>query len=165
MIVSNHQRLELCNGEVGLLFEKVRGDSSSHFAVFEGRGPAQPYFNEDLEVRKLPAIVLPQYEFAYCLSVHKSQGSEFDRVLLLLADGSELFGREVLYTAVTRAKKSLELYGSDQIIESVLEQQPQRISGISDRLSRLDKVLPMSVDHTVSKLCPISHSIQNIKLR
>lgn len=47
------------------------------------------------------------YELAFCLSVHKSQGSEFEEVLILFPEGSEKLGKEVLYTAVTRAKEKL----------------------------------------------------------
>ena len=90
---------------------------------------------DDGQVRRFSALLLPRYELAYCLSVHKSQGSEFDHVILALPEGSELFGREVLYTAVTRARKSLEVYGSDHVIQKTVEHQGLRLSGLEYRMT------------------------------
>ncbi len=84
--------------------------------------------------RKIPAVLLPPFEYAYCLSVHKSQGSEFDHVLLLMPEGAEVFGREVLYTAVTRAKKKLEVWSTETVLQNALKRPSQRLSGISSRL-------------------------------
>ncbi len=75
------------------------------------------------------------YEIAYALSVHKSQGSEFERLLFLMPKGSELFGKEILYTAVTRAKKSIEIDGSLELIAAALTKRMRRQSGIVERLS------------------------------
>lgn len=75
------------------------------------------------------------YEIAYALSVHKSQGSEFERLLFLMPKGSELFGKEILYTAVTRAKKSIEIDGSLELITAALSKRMRRESGIVERLS------------------------------
>lgn len=140
MIVSNHYRMELYNGEVGVLFRRLdKGEGESEimegdFAIFHGKGSNQPYYDESLQVRRFPEVLLPSYENAYCLSVHKSQGSEFDTVLLLMPEGSEIFGREVLYTAVTRARRQLKILGCDKVIEAVLQKCPQRVSGVGERL-------------------------------
>ncbi len=72
--------------------------------------------------------LLPNYEYAYALSVHKSQGSEYDEVWLLLPPGSERFGREVLYTAITRAKKKVRIFAAPNILEMCLEKQAKRLS-------------------------------------
>lgn len=63
---------------------------------------------------------LPSYELAYCLSVHKSQGSEYDEVLFLVPEGSEVFGKEVLYTAITRARNFLDIDGEPKEIRESL---------------------------------------------
>ncbi len=67
------------------------------------------------------------------MSVHKSQGSEFEEVLILLPPGAERFGRESLYTAITRAKKKLEIWGDDEILKKIITKQTYRLSGISQR--------------------------------
>lgn len=83
--------------------------------------------------REFSPFMLPKYTLAYCLSVHKSQGSEFDKVVLVLPEGSETFGKEVLYTAITRAKKSIEIFGSDEVLEKTFQNESLRLSGITHR--------------------------------
>ena len=73
---------------------------------------------------------LNNYELAFCLSVHKSQGSEYDEVLFLVPKGSELFGREVLYTAVTRAKNKLNIDGNPEEIARALAHSTLKPSGL-----------------------------------
>src|SRR5262249_11532711 len=105
IVVATDYGLELFNGEVGIL---VCHHKVNEFSAFQ-KGDYALFPGNSLEkagqsMRQIPAILLPKFEYAYCLSVHKSQGSEFERVLLLLPEGSEIFGREVLYTGVTRAR-------------------------------------------------------------
>lgn len=130
MIAMNDYRQELFNGETGVLIRRLPLQSvgPEDYALFPSR-------QEEGQVRRLSALLLPKYEFAYCLSVHKSQGSEFDRVVLVLPEGSELFGREVFYTAITRARKFLEIYGSDAVILKTVAQKGVRLSGIEQRLT------------------------------
>ncbi len=77
---------------------------------------------------------LPSYEYAYCISVHKSQGSEYEQVLFIVPDGSESFGKEVIYTAVTRAKKILEIDGNPEQIAKALSRSSRKYSTLSSRL-------------------------------
>lgn len=119
MLTQNDYQLELYNGEVGLLISSSAGD----YALFPERG------NKD-GIKKFPAILLPKYEYAYCISIHKSQGSEFDHVVMLVPPGSEIFGKEVFYTAATRAKKRLEIWGDEGVIEKTLSEKSRRLSGI-----------------------------------
>lgn len=129
MIVMNDYRQNLFNGETGVLIRRtpLRGICTEDYGIFPDR-------DEEGQVRKIAAILLPKYEYAYCLSVHKSQGSEFDRVVLIMPEGSELFGREVLYTAVTRARKHVTIYGKDSVLHQTILHQGIRLSGISQRL-------------------------------
>lgn len=133
MIAMNDYRQELFNGETGVLVRRLplHAIGPEDYALFPSR-------QDGGQVRRLSALLLPKYEFAYCLSVHKSQGSEFERVVLVLPEGSELFGREVFYTAITRARKCLDIYGSDNVILKTVEQQGLRLSGIEQRLSTQD---------------------------
>lgn len=136
MLVHNDYRSELFNGEVGVLVRLMTYGAQEHgvqlgdYALFPGREEDGSGSN----VRKLPALLLPKYEYAYCLSVHKSQGSEFDHVLLLMPEGVETFGREVFYTAVTRARKQLEVWGSDVTLSETMARRACRLSGIKQRL-------------------------------
>ena len=81
-------------------------------------------------------MTLPPFEWGYCLSVHKSQGSEYDKVIALVPPGSERFGREVLYTAVTRAKKEIFLVGDKSILSKLLQKSSRKTSGLPSRLMK-----------------------------
>lgn len=77
----------------------------------------------------------PPFEVAFCLSIHKAQGSEFEEVLALFPEGSENFGKEALYTAVTRAKKRIEIVAEEQVLQAMLAKHSCKTSGISWRLN------------------------------
>lgn len=131
IVLKNEYRLELFNGEVGVLvrptFKGALGDfefAQGDYALFTGK---------DGEVKRVPALLLPSFEYAYCLSVHKSQGSEFEHLLLLLPPGSECFGRELLYTAVTRARRQLTLWAGDKTLSDTIARKTFRLSGIIAR--------------------------------
>lgn len=134
ILTKNNPGLELFNGETGVLISKnVEGHSfeQHHFqegdyVIFPGDVPAA--------VKQIPAVLLSSFEYAYCISVHKSQGSEFDHVLLMLPERADVFGREVLYTAVTRAKKKLELWCSESVFKKTIDHQARRLSGIFERM-------------------------------
>lgn len=118
MIKANAPKLELYNGDVGLLVRKKTLETESlqvgDYALFGGK--------------KIPALLLPKFEYSYCMSVHKSQGCEFDHVILLLPEGSERFGRELVYTGVTRAQFSLEIWSQPLIFEKILNHSSFRLS-------------------------------------
>lgn len=123
IVMENDYRLGLFNGEVGLLIKENNQD----FALFASRESSE-------EVRRIPRILMPPFEYAYCLSIHKSQGSEFDHVLLLLPEGAQSFGREALYTGITRAKKQLEIWSADDTLKQMIGSVALRQSGIVERL-------------------------------
>ncbi|NGX57180.1 MAG: RecBCD enzyme subunit RecD [Chlamydiae bacterium] len=114
MITKNDSRFGLFNGDTGVL---VNGDTAIFLDVEKG-------------LKKIPSILLPNFEYAYCMSVHKSQGSEFDHVALLMPQGAEIFGREVFYTGVTRARKQVDIWGSDDTLRATIEKRSVRYSGV-----------------------------------
>lgn len=85
--------------------------------------------------RSWPLNQLSSYEYAYCISVHKAQGSEYKDVLFLVPDGSELFGREVIYTAITRAKEMLAIDGNPDQIQKAIAHSTLKPSAIIESLS------------------------------
>jgi len=121
MITRTDLNLGLYNGEMGILKRHIANIDDP--LTLED----QAYFEGD---RTLPALILPPFEIAYVISVHKSQGSEFDRVIFLIPDRSDAFSREILYTGVTRAKKELMLRGDRALIQQMLTVQAYRHSGI-----------------------------------
>lgn len=127
MITRNDPKLELYNGDQGILIRKIQSRFSLETSLEE-----TAYFldrNSTSNYRKISILSLPSYEYCYILSVHKSQGSEYDEVVILAPDGTEAFGREVLYTAVTRAKQKVVLKGSKEVLERAILSTSRKASG------------------------------------
>jgi exodeoxyribonuclease V alpha subunit len=118
MIRENDYYLKLFNGDLAIVeFE-------------DGRGMAN-FVYDDGSIRRIPVTRLPRYEKVYAITVHQSQGSEFDKVLLIMRDEpAPIFTRELLYTAITRAKKEIELWVEDSILEYTFSHVIERESGI-----------------------------------
>jgi exodeoxyribonuclease V alpha subunit len=90
-------------------------------------------------VRTLSELRLPPNAPCWAMSVHKSQGSEFDTVLVALPERiSPLLTREMLYTAITRARKRVVVWGAREVIARCVERRIERRSGLRDRLWPLD---------------------------
>ncbi|MGL4995894.1 MAG: ATP-binding domain-containing protein, partial [Deefgea sp.] len=90
--------------------------------------------------RAIAPARLPAVETAFAMTVHKSQGSEFGHVLLLLpspADGAgSLLSRELVYTAITRARNKVSLWGEESVIASASRKGVVRQSGLAMRLMK-----------------------------
>ena len=118
LVTRNHYDLGLFNGDMGLTLAAPDGALR---VVFPGR--------------TLHPARLPTHESAWALTVHKSQGSEFDRVAVVLPRGaSGLLTRELLYTAVTRARSEVVLVGSPDVLRAGVAQRVARASGLRDAL-------------------------------
>ncbi|MDA8412632.1 MAG: exodeoxyribonuclease V subunit alpha [Desulfobacteraceae bacterium] len=129
MITGNTYDLGLFNGDSGVLV-----------AASSTEGPEAFFPDPDSGVRRLSALRLPQHETAFALTIHKVQGSEFDTVLLVLPDQmSEVLSRELLYTAVTRARKRVEIWCDGDIFRRAVERRIERSSGLRDRLWREER--------------------------
>lgn len=126
LVKVNAPHQDLYNGSGGILI----GQSGSRIQWQEGRA----YFpDSERGIRICPSP--PPFEPAFCLSIHKSQGSEFEKVLALFPPGSETFGREALYTAATRSKKQLELVIEEETLRMMLSERGRKASGLTDRLA------------------------------
>lgn len=134
-ITRSKSDIELFNGETGVLIKKdftIPYFEEGDCAYFPGNQPGT--------YKQIPAVLLPPFEYGYCLSVHKSQGSEFDHVLFLLPEKSEVFGKQVLYTGVTRAKKTLEIWGSLETLKKTMKTETRRLSGIPQKLAKMNSL-------------------------
>jgi len=125
MVTENDYNLRLFNGDVGILLPDP-----------ENRGAMRAFFKDEAgQLRTLSSSMLPGYETVFGMTVHKSQGSEFDRVLLILPDrDSPLLTRELLYTAITRARKTVEIWSSREIFAAAVKRQITRTSGLAEAL-------------------------------
>jgi exodeoxyribonuclease V alpha subunit len=125
LVTENDDPLRLYNGDIGILLPDP-DDDSLLLAWFIG---------EDGGVRRIPPARLPQHEPAFAMTVHKSQGSEFDHVLLILPDkDSPLLTRELVYTGLTRARTRVEVWFQESVLRAAVARNVQRGSGLRDRL-------------------------------
>lgn len=93
------------------------------------------FASADGGVRTVLPARLPAHETAYAITVHKSQGSEFERVLVILPDrDAPLLTRELLYTAITRARRSVEIWALEPVLVAAIERRTTRSSGLRDAL-------------------------------
>lgn len=123
LILRNDYQLGLFNGDLGILRHDEHGDLRAFFPGEAGT------------VRAFLPARLPEHETAFAMTVHKTQGSEFARVLIVLPDASSpVLSRELLYTAITRARDSIELWWSEAALTAALARQVTRWSGLADRL-------------------------------
>jgi exodeoxyribonuclease V alpha subunit len=116
MITKNDYALELFNGEQGLWIPS--------------RGIAQFPKKGEQGIREIPMSLIGSYQPGYCLTIHKSQGSEYGHVIVLFPEGAQIFGREALYTAVTRAKQTLEIYADPNVLQQTVQRSNRRLSGL-----------------------------------
>jgi exodeoxyribonuclease V alpha subunit len=125
MITRNDYNLQLFNGDVGVVLPDP--ESGNRLRVF--------FVNESGEMRKILPAMLPTHETVYAMTVHKSQGSEFDRVLLILPDrDAPVLTRELLYTGLTRARQRVEIWGSREVFQNTVGKQIIRQSGLNEML-------------------------------
>lgn len=125
MVTRNDYQLELFNGDVGIVAEDPER-TGGRVVLFHG--------GED-SVRRLSPSRLPPHETVYAMSVHKSQGSEFDEVAVVLPEqASPVLSRELLYTAVTRARDRVTIHAPREMIAHAIGHRVERASGLRDRL-------------------------------
>ena len=125
MVTQNDYRQNLFNGDIGITLPDHKGDLRVWF-------PAE----ESGQYRAVPPIRLPQHETAWAMTIHKSQGSEFSRVLLILPDAElALLGRELLYTAVTRAKQGIYIIAKRATLIRALQRVMPPSSQLQEKLS------------------------------
>ena len=121
----NDYRLGLFNGDMGIAL--VDPDRPSQVAVYFPQ-PSGAY-------RAVWPGRLPAHDTVYAMTVHKSQGSEFGRSVLVLPEHpSPVLSRELVYTALSRAVNALEIWGSQDILSLAVSQQARRKSGLQHRL-------------------------------
>ncbi len=125
MVTRNDYNLQLYNGDVGIIMPDPKKQRSLR-VFFRGEAGL---------LRNIAPTLLPGHETVFAMTVHKSQGSEFNRVLLILPDrDSPLLTRELLYTAITRAREKVEIWGRKEIFVAAVKRQINRTSGLPEAL-------------------------------
>lgn len=123
LITENAYHLGLFNGDIGIQAIDPETDKLVSYFI-DAKGNVKKMFNQRL----------PQHESVFAMTVHKSQGSEFEHALLVLPEegqASRLLSRELLYTAITRAKKRFSLYGHSNVVKQMVNTKTERLSGLA----------------------------------
>lgn len=126
LITANSYKLGLFNGDTGIVWPD-----------HDEPGQMRLYFwgSAEGEVRSVLPLQLPPHETAYAMTIHKSQGSEFDRVAIVLPEeDSPVLTRELLYTGVTRARTHAMLIGSEEAVRGAVGRRVSRSSGLAAKL-------------------------------
>jgi exodeoxyribonuclease V alpha subunit len=124
LVTANDRGLRLSNGDLGVTVRAP--DGRLRVAIRGGGG-----------VRELAPTRLSGVETVHAMTVHKSQGSEATAVTVVLPqEDSRLLTRELLYTAVTRARHQVAVIGTESALRAAIARQVQRASGLAGRLSR-----------------------------
>jgi exodeoxyribonuclease V alpha subunit len=130
MVIRNDYQLRLFNGDVGVTLPDP-GDPKRLRVFFQIGGAP----------RSVALTRLPEYEPVFAMTVHKSQGSEFDRVLMVSpTEETPVMTRELVYTAVTRAKVGLEIWGNQDSLLRAVRRPVQRASGLGAKLAGQESI-------------------------
>ena len=118
LVTENDYELGLYNGDTGVIVQRAGARPT---AAFERGG----------ELLHFSPLRLGAVDTVYAMTIHKSQGSQFDTAAVLLpAAGSRILTRELLYTAVTRARQELILVGTEEAVRRAVERPVARASGL-----------------------------------
>ena len=123
MVTVNDAPRRLFNGDIGVVVEQPE------------TGALEVVIPDGESIRHVPRVHLGRVETVHALTIHKSQGSEFDRVVVVLPPADSLLAtRELLYTAITRARSSVTLIGSLDAVLAAVSRPTRRASGLRARL-------------------------------
>lgn len=119
MVTKNTPALDVFNGDIGV--------------TVQGKAGVVVLFPRGERTVVCPVALLPEHELAYAMTVHKSQGSEFEQVLVVLPDDAKhpLLTREIVYTGITRAKKRAVVMGTEEALKAAISRHIVRNTGIS----------------------------------
>ena len=125
LVTTNDHALGLYNGDAGVVLAPEEVGAPPRAVLAAAGGPMT-----------LAATRLSDVDTMHAMTVHKAQGSEADDITVILPPGdSPLLTRELLYTAVTRARRSVTLVGDEDTIRAALDRRARRASGLAARLA------------------------------
>jgi exodeoxyribonuclease V alpha subunit len=126
LITKNDYSLGLFNGDIGITLADPEAPGDALYVYFPDTSG---------ELKRFPPHRLSEHETVYAMTVHKSQGSEFDHIALLLPEkDNPLLTRELIYTALTRARLTVSVWGSASVLKAAITRKIERKSGLRDAL-------------------------------
>lgn len=128
IVMQNHPNMHLYNGDIGICL--ADREQNGNLLVFFQR--------PDGTVKKYIPARMPPCETVFAMTIHKSQGSEFDEALIVLPDTmNPVLSKELLYTAITRAKKRIKLVAEKSMFIATISLKAKRVTGLADKLSNI----------------------------
>ncbi|MDT3662669.1 MAG: AAA family ATPase [Anaerobiospirillum sp.] len=155
IITKNDPVLGLVNGNVGFCAfvaseDEKKSDTEAELGtdaqpskervlrVFIPVGAEERNGKSVLKVNVISTLLLTNYDLGYAMSIHKSQGSEYDKVEIMLSERiNRVLTKELVYTGITRAKKCVSMVTSTKALYYALEHSVERASGLTARLAEL----------------------------
>lgn len=123
LVTANDYGMKLFNGDVGMVFPDADGQPRVFFPVSDGG------------LKSVSPVRLPEHQTVYAMTIHKSQGSEFERVLMVLPDHDAApLTRELIYTGITRARQQVDIRGNRNAFTAAVTRTTGRRSGLADAL-------------------------------
>jgi exodeoxyribonuclease V alpha subunit len=124
IVTRNDYALGVFNGDIGIALPAASGAMQVCFRMADGT------------LRMLSPAALPPHDTAFALTVHKSQGSEFDHAALVLPSAfGRVLSRELVYTAITRARSRIDVIGSADVFAQAVRTPTRRDSGLAARIA------------------------------
>ncbi|MFT4432423.1 AAA family ATPase [Caballeronia sp. 15715] len=124
IVTRNDYALGVFNGDIGIALPAASGAMQVCFRMADGT------------LRMLSPAALPPHDTAFALTVHKSQGSEFDHAALVLPSAfGRMLSRELVYTAITRARSRIDVIGSTDVFAQAVRTPTRRDSGLAARIA------------------------------
>ena len=139
MVTRNDPALGVFNGDVGLALPAPPAAAAGSAAVGGSTAPGlRVYFADGTQLRSVGVGRLAHVETAFAMTVHKSQGSEFEHTVLVLPPrAGAVLTRELLYTGITRARQAFTLVAAQPgLLATAVQQRTQRASGLQSLLER-----------------------------
>lgn len=123
MVTQNNPALHLYNGDIGLCLL----EQDMLIVCFQAA---------DGSIKRYLPTRIPACETVFAMTIHKSQGSEFDHVLIALPDNiNAILTKELLYTAITRAKESIKIVADKTVFMQTIQQGVERVTGLASKLN------------------------------
>lgn len=130
MVTKNMTNENLFNGDVGIVRKDKTGNLKAYFLKINTDKESTEKFLE------ISPVIIPEWETVFAMTIHKSQGSEFENVMVVLpkVESHRLLTRELLYTGITRAEKRVIVQSSMDLIKDTASRSVERVSGIQERI-------------------------------
>jgi len=126
LITKNDYSLGLFNGDMGIAMPDPKEGGSNLYVFFSEASGG---------VKRYSPYRIKEHETAYAMTIHKSQGSEFDHVCLVFPDKDyPVLTRELVYTGITRARESVLIWGSKNVLKAAVSRRIKQASGLRDAL-------------------------------